>query len=103
MRNDALYSAHSHWGSTINENGDRGTDHGRAATHFAMGAGIQGGVFGDDFPDVIEDDPDRGDLRVMTDYRKVVSEVIRNRVGVANLQSVFPTHTQSGDLGLTRP
>ncbi|MEL7156464.1 MAG: DUF1501 domain-containing protein [Actinomycetota bacterium] len=90
------------FGRTINENGNRGTDHGRGATHLVMGGGIQGGVFGDDYPDVIRDDPQTGDLSVLTDYRKPLSEVIMNRAGVNNLGTVFPTYTQNGTLGLTR-
>lgn len=89
------------FGRTINENGSGGTDHGRAATIMAMGGGIQGGVFGDDYPAVIEDDPSEGDLTVMTDYRKMVAEILSNRVGIGN---VFPTYTPPANpLGLTRP
>ena len=89
------------FGRTIHENGSQGTDHGRAATVFAMGGGIQGGVFGDDYPAVIEDDPDDSDLSVMTDFRKPVSEILANRVGVGN---VFPTFTPAAQaMGITRP
>ncbi len=90
------------FGRTINENGNRGTDHGRGATHLYMGAGIQGGVFGDDYPDVIADNPDYGDLTVETDYRKPLAEIITNRAGVADLGTVFPTYNGNGSLGLTR-
>ncbi|MEM9562513.1 MAG: DUF1501 domain-containing protein [Actinomycetota bacterium] len=90
------------FGRTINENGNRGTDHGRAATHLAMGAGIRGGVFGDDYPDVIADDRQHGDLTVFTDFRKVASEIVSQRVGVTDLGVVFPTYQQQGTLGLTR-
>ncbi len=89
------------FGRTINENGSAGTDHGRATTIMAMGGGVQGGVFGDDYPDVIADDPDEGDLTVLTDFRKPVSELIGTRVGVGN---VFPTFTPPPDaMGLARP
>ncbi len=90
------------FGRTINENGSRGTDHGRAATFLAMGGGVQGGVFGDDYPDEIKDDPDYGDLTVMTDFRKPISELIMNRAGVDNMGVVFPTYEGQGTLGLTR-
>lgn len=90
------------FGRTINENGNGGTDHGRGATHLAMGAGIQGGVFGDDYPDEIRDDPNHGDVPVFTDYRKPLAEVIQRRVGVTNLGAVFPTYRGQGSLGLTR-
>ncbi len=88
------------FGRTINENGSNGTDHGRGATIMAMGGGIQGGVFGNDYPDVIEDDPDRGDLSVLTDFRQPVSEILGGRAGVGN---VFPTFTPPAEaMGLLR-
>jgi uncharacterized protein (DUF1501 family) len=93
------------FGRTINENGSGGTDHGRAATIMAMGGRIQGGVFGDDYPDVIEDDPTEGDLTVLTDYRKVIVEILANRVGLGptGMNSVFPTYAPPASfLGLTR-
>jgi uncharacterized protein (DUF1501 family) len=87
------------FGRTINENGNRGTDHGRAATYLAMGAGIQGGVFGDDYPDAIQDGPE-GDLAVLTDYRKPMAEIVMKRAGVAAVDTVFPTYAGTGELGL---
>lgn len=90
------------FGRTIHENGSVGTDHGRAATHFVVGKGIQGGVFGDDYPDEIKDDSYFNDLAVLTDYRKIVSEVAKNRAGLSDLGALFPTYTQNGMLGLTR-
>ena len=93
------------FGRQVQENGDRGTDHGRAATWFAMGAGIQGGVFGDDYPDQIvfqNSGPRINALPVLTDYRKVLSDIMINRVGVNNMNVVFPTYTQDGVLGLSR-
>ncbi|MEM9131474.1 MAG: DUF1501 domain-containing protein [Actinomycetota bacterium] len=89
------------FGRTINENGNRGTDHGAGATHMVMGGGIRGGVYGDDYPDVIQDNPQYGDLTIHTDYRKYLSEVVLNRGEVNALDTVFPTYTQNGFLGLT--
>ncbi len=90
------------FGRTINENGSRGTDHGRGTTYLAMGAGIKGGVYGDDYPDEIADEPTHGDLAVLTDYRKLVAEIVTRRAGVADLGVVFPTYRGTGALGLTR-
>ncbi len=90
------------FGRTINENGNKGTDHGRATTYLAMGSGIRGGVYGDDYPDVIADDPQYGDLSVLTDFRKPMAEIINRRVGVGNLGTIFPGYQHAGDLGITR-
>jgi alpha-glucuronidase len=70
-----------------------------------MGAGIQGGVIGDDYPDQIvfqNSGPRINALPVLTDYRKVLSDIMINRVGVNNMDVVFPTYTQDGVLGLSR-
>lgn len=90
------------FGRTINENGNKGTDHGRATTYLAMGAGIRGGVYGDDYPSEIKDDPDQGDLTVLTDFRKPLAEIVRKRAGVENINVVFPSYQGQGELGLSK-
>lgn len=90
------------FGRTINENGNLGTDHGRAATYLAMGAGIRGGVYGDDFPDEIKDDPNHGDLSVLTDFRKPLGEIAQRRAGISNMNLLFPTYQGGVSMGLTR-
>ncbi len=89
------------FGRTINENGSGGTDHGRGATTVAIGNNIRGGVYGYDYPDVIADDPDDGDLSVLTDFRQPIHEILVNRVGISNPTAIFPTFTPSTPLGLT--
>lgn len=88
------------FGRTINENGSQGTDHGRGTTIMAMGGNIAGGVYGYDYPDVIEDDPQDGDLTVLTDFRQPVAEILSNRVGLGSVGSVFPTFTPGTALGI---
>lgn len=90
----------SEFGRTVDENGNGGTDHGRAGTMFLIGAGVQGGVFGTDYPDVVADDPNnRRAFQVMTDYRQGLDEVLTSRVGVTG---IFPTMTPGTPLGVVR-
>ena len=91
----------SEFGRTINENGSGGTDHGRGNVMFAMGNKIRGGVYGG-FPATIVDGPE-GDLTVMNDYRRLVSEVLSVRGGAANLGTVFPSYTQQAPFGACLP
>jgi len=91
----------SEFGRTVDENGNGGTDHGRAGTMFLIGGGVQGGVFGNDYPDVIAEDPsNRRAFQVMTDYRQGLDEILSTRIGV---NGIFPTMAAGTTLGVARP
>ncbi len=92
------------FGRTINENGSGGTDHGRAGTFLAMGGGVRGGVFGNDYPDELTlDGQERGDSPILTDFRQVAWELLNHRFGV-DPRAAFPDYRQgsNGRLGLAR-
>ncbi|MEM8923835.1 MAG: DUF1501 domain-containing protein [Actinomycetota bacterium] len=89
------------FGRTINENSSGGTDHGRAGTFMVMGQGIRGGVYGDDYPDVLTlGGRDRADSPILTDFRKAATDVVGNRFQV-DPQVAFPDYS-GGGLGITR-
>jgi uncharacterized protein (DUF1501 family) len=78
------------FGRRVAENGSRGLDHGWGNTMLVLGAGLRrSGYFGT-WPglDVLDD----GDLRVTTDYRSVLAEVLRSRFD-ASVPAVFPGFT----------
>ena len=87
------------FGRTVNENGAKGTDHGEGLTMLIAGGGIRGGVYGDDYVDslVMPGGASRASLPIGTDYRKPLVEVIRKRVKLDNISTVFPGFTPSGD------
>jgi uncharacterized protein (DUF1501 family) len=65
------------FGRRLQENSGLGTDHGRASVMFVMGGGVKGGKVYANWPG-LEDrqlEPP-GDLRVTTDYRRVLSDVL---------------------------
>jgi uncharacterized protein (DUF1501 family) len=82
----------SEFGRRLAENGGAGTDHGRGGVMFVLsGAGIAGGKIHGRWPGLAPahlDGP--GDLAVTTDYRDVLSEVLRDRVGNPHWDRVFP-------------
>ncbi|MDX2065444.1 MAG: DUF1501 domain-containing protein [Fimbriimonadaceae bacterium] len=83
----------SEFGRRIYENGGLGTDHGRAGAMLVMGGGLaKRGVYAD-WPGL---DPDQldgpGDLRVTTDYRDVLAEVLTARHRLKSPTDVFPGH-----------
>ncbi len=68
---------------------------------FLIGGGVQGGVFGEDYPDVVaEDSQNRRAFRVLTDYRQGLEEILATRIGVTN---IFPTKAPGTTLGVARP
>ncbi|MFN8574633.1 MAG: DUF1501 domain-containing protein [Gemmatimonadaceae bacterium] len=82
----------SEFGRNARENGSRGTDHGRGTAIFAMGRGINGGrVLAPNWPGLAKENlADGQDLKVVVDYRDVLAEIVQNRLGNANISSVFP-------------
>jgi uncharacterized protein (DUF1501 family) len=77
------------FGRTFRENGNGGTDHGRASTVFVMGGGIRGGLYGD-WPGLAPDDIDRNGLRVTVDYRYVLADILQHRLDSHSLGQVLP-------------
>lgn len=78
------------FGRRAAENSGLGTDHGRASTMFVMGGAVKGGKVYADWPG-LEDrqlEPP-GDLRVTTDYRRPLAEILAYH-GNPDAASVFP-------------
>ncbi|GAC1445160.1 MAG: DUF1501 domain-containing protein [Chloroflexota bacterium] len=75
----------SEFGRRVEENGDRGTDHGTAAPMFLLGGRIRGNVYGDD-PILTNLDGD-GNLKYHIDFRSVYGTVMDRWMG-ANATAV---------------
>ncbi len=84
------------FGRRVYENTGLGTDHGRASFMLLMGGGVRGGRVYADWPGIDRDNLEGpGDLRVTTDYRSVLSEVLERRLMNTATTEVFK--------GLSRP
>ena len=83
--------AFSEFGRRVAENGNGGTEHGAGGVMLVLGAGVDGGKIYGQWPGLRPQDLDEGDLRVTTDYRRVLSEVLVRRHGQAAIDKVFPT------------
>ncbi len=85
------------FGRRIYENGSLGTDHGRGFAMMAMGHGIKGGIHGK-WPGLAEEEAPGSDtlslgpsgLKVLFDYRSVLSEVLTEVLGHRDVNQVFP-------------
>ena len=81
------------FGRRLQENGGLGTDHGRGGVMMVVGKGIRGGKVHCTWPGLEEHELDEvGDLRVTTDYRDVLAEILTKRVANPDLSTVFPGH-----------
>ncbi len=90
------------FGRRAYENTALGTDHGRASVLFALGAGVRGGRVLADWPGLREralEEP--GDLRVTTDYRAILAELVEHRFPRARVDAVIeaPPRARPGLFG----
>ncbi len=92
------------FGRRVRENASLGTDHGHGGVMFAAGGNVHGGqVFGD-WPGLGPGDLSDGqDLRVTTDYRRVLAELLVRRLGVVDPSAILGGWTPGPELGLFRP
>ncbi len=91
---DIVVLTMSEFGRTARENGNAGTDHGKATVMFAMGGGVKGGKVYGDWPGLAPEqlNEDR-DLAMTTDFRDVFAEVITGHMGAEHTSEVFPDFT----------
>ncbi|MBT0772089.1 DUF1501 domain-containing protein [Kineosporia sp. J2-2] len=79
----------SEFGRRVAENGSGGLDHGHGNVVLALGGGLNKGVHGK-WPGLAAGNLVDGDLASTTDYRSIVSEVLKKRVGVDSTTDIFP-------------
>lgn len=80
------------FGRRLRENGARGLDHGWANATLVLGGGVRGGRYYGRWPGLAYDALVDGDLKVTTDYRSVLSEILTRRLS-ASTSRVFPNFT----------
>ncbi len=84
----------SEFGRRLQENGGLGTDHGHGNMMMLLGGGINGSSVYADWPGLHEEQlSGPGDLAITTDYRNVLGELIRKRLGNGRLADIFPGYT----------
>jgi uncharacterized protein (DUF1501 family) len=92
----------SEFGRRLKANRSSGTDHGHGNVMMVLGGGIRGGKMYGSWPGLATEQLDNGvDLKITTDYRAVLAELLDRRMANANLASVFPGLGGYQPLGLT--
>ena len=100
---DIVLVTMSEFGRTVEENGNAGTDHGHGSLMMVLGGPVQGGKIYGQWPGLEKEQLFEGrDLAVTTDFRAVLSELIRGHLGQKDLSAVFPNFQPGGPLGLLR-
>jgi uncharacterized protein (DUF1501 family) len=90
----------SEFGRTVAENGNRGTDHGRATAMLVLGGGVRGGRVYGRWPGLGRHQLFEGrDLAVTTDFRTLFTEVATRHLG-APAAPLFPGFAATPPLGL---
>ena len=77
---DVIVLTWSEFGRRVQENANRGTDHGSASVMFALGNGVRRGIYGD--APSLSRLVDNGNLSFTTDFRSVYSTIIERWLGV---------------------
>jgi uncharacterized protein (DUF1501 family) len=66
-----------------------------------IGGGVKGGKVYGAWPGLADADLDQGDLKVKTDYRHLLAEILTKRCGQTGLAQVFPD-LPAGSVGIMR-
>jgi uncharacterized protein (DUF1501 family) len=80
----------SEFGRRLAENGSKGFDHGWGNMMLVAGGGVNGGKYYGQWPTLNAAALAEGDLKVTTDYRNVLGEVITRRFPEQSLAQTFP-------------
>jgi uncharacterized protein (DUF1501 family) len=100
---DVVIVTMSEFGRTVEENGTGGTDHGHGSLMMVVGGPVAGGKIYGTWPGLAKEQLfETRDLAVTTDFRTVLSELLRGHLGRTDLSSVFPGFNRDSSLGLLR-
>jgi uncharacterized protein (DUF1501 family) len=97
---DILLVTMTEFGRTMQENGDRGTDHGHGSVMMLFGGKVKGGKVYGTWPGLAPEQLFEGrDLQVTTDFRQVHTEILAGHLGMTVPPNVFPGFTPGAPLG----
>ncbi len=97
---DVVLVSMSEFGRAVQENGNRGTDHGHGNAMLILGGGVKGGKVYGKWPGLDRDQRWEGrDLAVTTDFRDVFAEVVTRHLGAKDISKIFPGYAYKKPVG----
>jgi uncharacterized protein (DUF1501 family) len=89
---DVVIVTMSEFGRAVEENGNRGTDHGHGNAMLIVGGhAVRGGTVYGRWPGLAREQRYEGrDLAVTTDFRSVFAEIVRGHLNVIDTSAIFP-------------
>jgi uncharacterized protein (DUF1501 family) len=90
---------YTEFGRRVAENGSSGADHGTGSLAYLMGGGVNGGQVISDWPGLAPANLELGeDLKITTDLRTVIAELLNKRLGGTSVGTVFPSFSGPTDI-----
>jgi len=87
---------YTEFGRRVAENASNGADHGTGSLAYLLGGGVNGGQVVSNWPGLSLPDLEMGeDLKITTDLRTVLNEMLARRLGGTDSTLVFPGFTGS--------
>jgi uncharacterized protein (DUF1501 family) len=100
---DVVLVTMSEFGRAVEENGNRGTDHGHGNAMMILGGPVRGGKVYGRWPGLQKEQRWEGrDLAITTDFRDVFAEVVTGHLGARDISRIFPGYAYKGPLGFLR-
>jgi uncharacterized protein (DUF1501 family) len=98
---DVVVLSMSEFGRTVQENGNRGTDHGHATAMLVLGGAVRGGKVYGRWPGLAREQLFEGrDLAVTTDFRALFAEVAARHLSLPDAVGLFPGYPAEGRTAL---
>jgi len=100
---DVVIVTMSEFGRAVQENGNRGTDHGHGNAMLVFGGPIKGGKVYGKWPGLEREQRwENRDLAITTDFRDVFAELVTHHLGATDVSKVFPGYQYKQPLGIIR-
>ncbi|VEP11352.1 conserved hypothetical protein [Hyella patelloides LEGE 07179] len=102
---DTVILVMSEFGRTVQENGNKGTDHGHGNLMWLLGGAVKGGKIYGDWTGLSESNLYEGrDLPVTTDFREAIASILTQHLNLSlqQLASVFPNYQLVDNLNLLK-